>query len=882
MINFLPDTIKTFSENSQKTIGSLIADIKVDKTQIAELVKNLADFSAGPTFVPTLSISRELIRSEFFVDFFRDFEIRFSRFFDASNSINTVINSITEIMLSQISKAEKSLAYYENYINNYEFISGKDDLYNFSYIENFDNNLYSNEYETQRVPYIDRGGIPFSDNGNGYVDPISSTFKIGSGINILNILDNIKEIKMISNYEQYVSSEGNLNSLFNEDESDTWSVSVKSPVVITSTIKEISKYIDYDYSYIVGAKTLVEISLIKEIEMDFLRIFPGESNGLQLLQVAVEAANAAEKIYSLNSNNPVSGYEIKKILKAPLIIKSTIDVNLSLDRVKKIILIFNQGTYTKSNNPPLINELISRSISKYIAKTQKDRKNRYSVLQDIVVEYFRKNISIDEFKRNNYSYSEYYTCKFPIYDKNHPSLIENEFNKEKNTLISIDDSDKSFKNSPLTNLVQSIVSQALGSKVNIFKNTLFKETKTAYTENRLSEITSAPSVISQNLNTLGYKGLENASDYAIPGSQFGKTLLYNNNFASVNNYEYSFTIRGIQVGKASVAKSGSKALPLAKACYISSRISVPGDVYGIKAKLNLDENAASYNSSSFDLQEANSHELSISFSENPKIENDWIPIASYDSSKINSEMLFVDSVSSSAILRFYPQPTTLKIFENQKILSTNEYTVNRFNKSIIINSFNKNSIYIASYELDNDNYSQQYVDVSLLSDVVKILGAGEKGKDGESFKRTGSENKIVLKNNPHIDNAKLKNATYSLTYGTIAASNYSGYSPVIVKLANGTYAINLTNYLEGNFEKANFYNTSEILFFQNEKNIIFNKPINQSFNVIYNHMNNYIRFRLIVRNNFPNYFSSGSVDNVIIKMKTKSPDTNIQKLLQLG
>lgn len=418
--------------------------------------------------------------------------------------------------------------------------------------------------------------------------------------------------------------------------------------------------------------------------------------------------------------------------------------------------------------------------------------------------------------------------------------------------------------------------------MNVFKNTLFKETKTAYTENRLSEITNAPSVITQNPNTLGYKSFENASDHVISGSQFGKTLLHNSNFASLNNYEYSFAIKGIQVGKASGLQSESKALSLAKACYVSSRIPVPGDVYGIKAKLNVDKNASSYNSSSFDLQEPNSYELSVSFNENPKIENDWIPIASYDSNEIKSEMLFIDPASSSAKLRFYPQVATLKIFENQKILSTNKYVVNKFDKSIIINSFNKNSIYIASYELDNNNYSQQYVDVSVLSNAVKILGAGEEGKDGEFFQRTSSENKVTLKNNPHVDSLKLKNATYSLTYGTIPISDYSGYSPVIVKFSDGTYAINLTNYLEGSFQKTDFYNTSEILFFQNGRNLIFNKPINQPFNVIYNYMNNYIRFRLIVRNNFPNYFSNGSVDNVILKMKTKSPDINVQKLLQLG
>jgi hypothetical protein len=736
MLNFLPDIVKTFSENSQRTVGSLIRDIRVDKAQVAELVKNLAEFNSGPTFVPRLSISRELIKSEFFVDVFRDFEIRFSRFFDASNSINVVLNSMMEIMLSQISKTEKAIAYYENYINNYEFISGKDDLYNSSYVENFDNNLRSNEYETQKVPYVDRGGLPFSDNGNGYVDPVSSTFKIGSGIDNLNILDNIKEIKTISNYEHYVSSRSDPQSMFNEDDSDTWSVSVKSPIIIRSAMEEISKYIDYDYSYIVGAKTIIEICLIKEIEMDFLRLFPAESNGLQLLQVAVEAASTAEKLYSFNSNNPVSGYEIKKILKAPLLLNSTLDINIPLNRIKKIILIFNQSTYTKLNNSALVDELISRSISDYISKSKKDRKNRYSVLQDIVVEYFRKNNSINEFKRNDYSYSEYYTCKFPIYDKNHPSLTENQFKKENNNIVGIDDSSQLFKNSPLTNLVQSIVFQVLGSRMNIFKNTLFKETKSAYTESTLSQITSAPSSIKQNLNTLGYKDFENSSNYIIPGSQFGKTPLHNNNSASLNNYEYAFSIKGIHLCRASGMQSGTKAFSLAKGCYISSRIPILGDVYGIKIKLNLDENESSYNLPSFDLQELNSYELSVSFNENPKTENEWIPIASYDSDEIKSEILFIDPSNLSTKLRFYPEVATLKVFENQRLLNSNQYTVNKFNKSITINKFNKNSIYIVSYKLDKNNYSQQYIDVSLLSNQIKVLTAGKIGENGEFFQKT--------------------------------------------------------------------------------------------------------------------------------------------------
>mgnify|MGYP000492053999 CR=1 FL=1 len=54
-------------------------------------------------------------------------------------------------------------------------------------------------------------------------------------------------------------------------------------------------------------------NFIKEIEMDLIRINPNEYDGLQLMQVVIESANIAERIYSSNSNVPSSGYEKKKI-----------------------------------------------------------------------------------------------------------------------------------------------------------------------------------------------------------------------------------------------------------------------------------------------------------------------------------------------------------------------------------------------------------------------------------------------------------------------------------------------------------------------------------------------------------------------------------------
>ena len=73
-----------------------------------------------------------------------------------------------EIQKSLIKKIKtfSNISLLENYIDNYDFISGKDDLYNDSYIENFNDFLKSNTYDDSPVAFVDRGGANFDENGN--------------------------------------------------------------------------------------------------------------------------------------------------------------------------------------------------------------------------------------------------------------------------------------------------------------------------------------------------------------------------------------------------------------------------------------------------------------------------------------------------------------------------------------------------------------------------------------------------------------------------------------------------------------------------------------------------------------------------------------------
>lgn len=880
MMNFLPNTIKTFSDKSQQTVGSLIKSIKADKAQVAELVKNLASFSTGADFAPSMSRPKSIIESEFFVDIFRDVQIRLDRYFAASNAISVSLSSMVEIMLSEISKTEKNISALETYINNYDFISGKDDLYNSSYIENFDNFFNSNIFDTNPVPFIDRAAPAFSENGNGFIDLAVSKFKIGNGINFVNSINSVKKVDIDTNCSQYISSITNSEVLFDEKQSNIWNFSVQSPTLLTSIPPFFSENIDYDYSYIVGAKVSMKINFIKEVEMDLIRINPNEYSGLQIMQVVVESANISERLYSGNSNVPSSGYQKTKILSAPIKIDSILDINITRDKVKSITLFFNQSTYTKKAISSSSDEIASRLINEILSDLRTKKKNTHSQLQDIVLEYFRKFVSIDEAKRNSYAFTDYYTYKYPILE-----VGNKDFANEKNNSLYLDQENRLTKSNHLSQMVKNVVSQTLGNRFKMFEDTLFIDSRLDNRGGFMGRIANSPNNLTKNANTLDQNLISNLDTAIMPGATMHSNDILNNKSKGMENYMYSFSLKGIQFGKTIQNYdnvNSNQSLSSSKGCFISSRIPVEGNPLAVKAKLSLEKNKENKNYPDFDLKEPNSYELSISIKENPVSENDWIPIIPYDSNQIESEFLFFDSTSKTAILRFFPIEQSIKVYSNQKLIPLNEYTINKFSKSIYLNSFNPKNNYIISYTADDINYSQNYIDISALSVQNSTISAYSNDKNGEYFERTGSNNSVKLKNKPYINYEKLKKASYSLRGGTINSIEYTGYNPVSVKFLDGSYAINLTNYKLGSFEKTNFYDTQETLFFHNGKNILFNKSILQPFNVLYDYLNSHLRFRLIVRNNFNNQFSSGSVENVILKFKTKNSDHMANNLLRLG
>ena len=195
MLRQLPEVLETFSSQSRRTVGSLLQSIKGDKTQISVLVENLKNFDNSVNYTPTLALSYSPMNVESVLEFFSDSGLRVNQFFSAASSISNILNSMVSIFSSEINKLEKDIFFLENFIDNYQFIVGEDDLFNFNYIENFDNNINSFVNENSTINLADRDGVSFSENGNYKIDTILSKLSISNGSTFVNTVDNIFETK---------------------------------------------------------------------------------------------------------------------------------------------------------------------------------------------------------------------------------------------------------------------------------------------------------------------------------------------------------------------------------------------------------------------------------------------------------------------------------------------------------------------------------------------------------------------------------------------------------------------------------------------------------------------------------------------------------------
>lgn len=851
MLNPLSQVINSYSTNSQLTVQSLVRDMKVDKVEIQNIINRLSTFNSGPTFAVSNIGPLNVMDKQILFEMFRDGFLRIQRLFSGMNGVGLAINSMAEVLAAEIDKAEKDIENLELFINNYEFTSGKDDLYTFSYIEKFNDYLGSYKYDGSSFSIPDRDNTVFPDGGNGFVDSSVGVFKFGSDIKYLNVIDNIKDIKISTNYDNYVTSSSDFINLFTETLYDSWNVTIKSPTILSSNLSNYSQYLPYDYSLYNGAQTVVDVTFRESILIDTLRFSGNSSGDMQLMQLCIATSDDASFEYVLNDS-------IK--------LRSIKEVSFDKRQVKRLLLIFNQPTYLRSKIAPLISEQNAKGIASFINERVSERISKFSKYQDIVYWYLKSRIDVGNVAKNKSEY-DFYSNKFPLEHDRFMDLVSNELFTETN--FSIDYKYDLIKSPALLNLIQSSF-LSLVKDNSIIDPVIYRESSTS-TSRKLLDI--AGNLFSDRSNDK-HPVKDQYWEYPISGFDTLGAAQAMLTEESVDSYEYLFSLRSIDF----IETNNSK---VNKASFVSKRIPVSSQVTALKAKIDSINSVDNSILKNYDLKDLVSYELSISGFGSPILESNWYPVSFNDQTSIPSEVVFFDTKDYSAKLRFNAVVDSIFLYKDGILCAPSTYSYNPVTGIIRLldeKLFSPSSIFCVKYDLEliqNSPNELDFIKNNLVYDSIRTYGSVS--GSGQEFLKTNSQNAVTLEYTPYVNFRLAQNTSYANSIGTIFNGDTTGYSPVRIKLSDGSYAINLTNYT-GRPQRVQFYQTSSTLFIQNGKNIIFNKSLDSKFTVLYDYVPSSLRFRLIARKNIDNLNTSLQVDNVILKMKTLDFDPIYDKL----
>lgn len=663
--------------------------------------------------------------------------------------------------------------------------------------------------------------------------------------------------------------------MLNTSSDHVWNLTVKSSSPINENIFNQQIFSEFKLSNLPdsSAQIAVEIIFNSPKELSRIRITPNVSDSLDLIQIIVESNKLTGSSTSTNSSNKYS------VLGRSVKIKNAIDIDLpASDFVNSLIIVFGQKNYIRTNVTPIQSEVNAKLVNSISAAIRSAKKSEHDRLQDTVIKYFLKDYATDYIIRNkklyNYDYTDYYPTD---YEKLNVGAIE-EF-KSKNLFSDIDDINK-FKNTTiLSNIVFSLVSFSLGSKLRSVLSRTYIESNIKDSVKNVSNYSSGGIIplsdSNKSENNIHYS--ENLADHS--GSIDLDQVF--SNIEKSGKYEYIFSIKNIAMFSKSSTQTTSLPVPLSRSVFVSKK--TPIDGLPMRVKMMADYFSEVQYSEDDLSQDKTSIEFSVSIKDNPIMEEDWISIIPFGDSSIRTEILYPDS-SGNALLRFNPNEESVRLYEDSTRRDFGSFLVN--GKNIKVLNFNSNKKYFVSYSLSNINVSKEIQLFSKSMTNPVLINASFDGFGGERFESTNIDKSIELSYTPYISQEKLVNSIYSSINGTITTNkssfgnfDYSSYSPVKIIFEDGSSAINLTNYINSSTQVPNFYSETLNLFVHSANKIVFNKYIDSPFRVIYQYIPSIFRYRVVLRslnNSSENY----SVDRLLFKFsidKENSMENNFLK-----
>lgn len=855
MLSLLPDTISILSRSANQKVSSLVRDMKLEKSDIQKLISSISKYASTSDYIAARVSPFSLIEKQPLVELFRDSYLRMRQLYSVANSVGFLANSMTSLFSSEIKKVEKDIDDLKLFIDNYEFIAGKDDYYNSNYIEKFDNYLGSMRYDSITFPIPDRDNISFDENGNGFIDSDLGIFKMGNKFFTKNVLDKISNISIQTNYSEFSTTATSFENVLNDSLTNPWSSTIKSPVIINSKLSNYEDLIGYRIATISGAQAAVEVVLDSPVVMDTIRISPNYSLGMSILQIVVYVT---DETVSEEQNEE----RIIRVLNQPKDIESTTEFSFSKSSVNKIVFIFNQRTYKRGSLEPIVSEVNSKAIQSFVDKRNLERRNKFSYIQDVVYFWFKKKTNINELRNNSSQDYEYYSYRFPQDPSEYLNQIRNEIYMANN----YDYEDRPvFHDSPIfLDLVTSIM-EHLDSNATLIGSDVFVETQNNRTGINL--ISESGLMVRRNSNN-NYPLRRQFYNPPITGKTGEELLRSMVDKEKSEYYEYSFSIDKIEFLE-------TDSTSVNKASFVSKRLNFDGQPSAVKCKVQSINVSDLSVPDTYDLKDYISYELSFSTSERPDEESDWLPIVPWNYERINSELVFFDVSNFVSYTRFYGVASSMQLFKDGILCPESSFSYSESQKKILLidtSLYSPESIFVVSYDLNFSDYDPYEIDMiryNIFVDSKKRYSTSS--GVGQRFTRSGSDRSVRLDYMPYISRAYSRSSFYSYGTGTIFNGSGQGYSPVSIRLSDGSYAINLTNYTDSP-ERVQFPTDNQIYFIQSGKQIVFNRQITSEFTVDYEYVPENLRFRLIARKNISNLDIPVKIDSVLIKAKTVKYD----------
>lgn len=840
MRQYINDFVQTLTDRRQRRVGDILQEVLLSKEDLTILSDKLkSEFSRfTPLTLPIVS-RNSLINGVKHYSNMREFQLRVNELYDISGTVSNLIDSHASILTSQIKEIEDELDGLEKISTNYAFLLGDAKAYNFAYIEPF-NDEFGRETDFS-FTISDRAKLTFgpyekasvrSDEGTLCL----STFLRGQPING-TIID--------SNCLAYVKESTPLEQAFVEGSDTGWQVVIASPTPITNTL--------HDYTDMSGAQVVIELTVPQPAPASEIKLSPFSDYAIELAQVIIypkdeDGASTALLTESISLDQPTT-------------------LHFPMQSVSRVRVVLVQPIYNRKLKP--VNQLESVSLSITTSNSRIIHVNDARHYNQVTTNGLKVRLPsiIDSLRKINLQR----VVRLFSSNTTRTESIDLSFNPSSVSLKStVGNIDFAISNSIPTDFqVERWGNQRLDDMLSNTKGKL--QDIESWAGNSLDQeyifkaalnlIPDMSEIFRRTTSQFNSSGINSSSGYPLDPrnsvTPLGPPVVLPP--AAVGyEYEYMLGLYHIGLGIGEIGQKGH---------FISKAMDVNGDIGQIRLK-TAGTNYISPNPL-LDSPYMTSVEYSVSNRANPSEESDWTPIIPISDDVVVGERFYPD-IAGVGYFRFPANPRDyIAIYKNgYKLNITSDNWLKSANGLEIIGVRIPFGQFIAEDFLTVDYRPLGQFDVISFENKgfsqTPLVASFDDNGAGEGFTNTTGTNEITLRFSPYIDDVQVAASSYSSLYGLLP------YQPIVVKFDDGTIAINLTNYLNG--DQSVLPASTGYYFIHSGQVLKFNQPVNSNFRVYYQHLQNNVRVRVVLRCNSKD-FVSPKVDYFQVKAKTRRPTT---------